>query len=168
MSINFSSTDLTFYLCKQINPLAPSYFKLTTTKEFSNILGGGLKTSVVHMREQRFSKHTLFTISPLQEKHPLNENFAWFSHNFTPKHVFFFFFWGHVWWSSKNDPKCPLIESKKTLFLKNRHSLTPNRDLHKSRLASKNNPFFSHFFGCTCVCTTLLFKWPPWGNILPD
>ena len=38
--------------------------------------GGHSNTSVVHMRDQRFSKHTLTAISPLQGKHPLNENLA--------------------------------------------------------------------------------------------
>ena len=44
-------------------------------------------------------------------------------------------------------PKRPLVESKRTLFLKNRHILTPKRE---SRLASKNNPFFT-FSGRACV-----------------
>ena len=46
---------------------------------------------------------------------------------------------GGIW---KMTPKRPLIESKRTLFLKNRHILTPKRDLRESHLALKNNPFF--------------------------
>ena len=42
----------------------------------------------------------------------------------------------------KKTPKCSLIESIRTLFLQNRHILTPNRDSHELLLASKNNPFF--------------------------
>ena len=34
-------------------------------------------------------------------------------------------------------PKRPLIESKRTPFLKNKHILTPNHDSRESRLASK-------------------------------
>ena len=45
-------------------------------------------------------------------------------------------------------PKRPSIESKKTLFLKNRQIFTPNRE---SRLASKNDPFFLCSSGCACV-----------------
>ena len=41
-------------------------------------------TSVLHMHDQRFSKHTLNTISPRQEKHPLNENFARFCPKINP------------------------------------------------------------------------------------
>ena len=37
-------------------------------------VGGQLNTSVVHMGDQRFSKHTLNMISPLEEKHPLNDS----------------------------------------------------------------------------------------------
>ena len=44
-------------------------------------------------------------------------------------------------------PKHPLIESKRTLILKNRQILTTNRE---PRLASENN-FFSRFSGRTCV-----------------
>ena len=40
-------------------------------------------------------------------------------------------------------PKRPLIESKRTLFLKNRHILTPKHDSLESHLASKNIPFFA-------------------------
>ena len=32
--------------------------------------GGHLNTSVVHMCDQRFSKHTLIEICPFEEKHP--------------------------------------------------------------------------------------------------
>ena len=47
-------------------------------------------------------------------------------------------------------PKRPLIESKRTLFLKNRHILTPKRDSRESRLASKTT-LFSRFSGRACV-----------------
>ena len=40
--------------------------------------GGHLNTSAVHMRDQRFSKHILNAISPVQEKHTLKKNFARF------------------------------------------------------------------------------------------
>ena len=33
-------------------------------------MGGDLNTSVVHIRDQRFSKHTLIEICPYAEKHP--------------------------------------------------------------------------------------------------
>ena len=46
--------------------------------------------------------------------------------------------------------KAPLIESKRTLFLANRHILTPNRDSRESHSASKNNPFL-RFSGRACV-----------------
>ena len=46
--------------------------------------GGQSNTSVVHMRDQRFSKHTLNAIFPLQEKTPLNENFARFCSQIYP------------------------------------------------------------------------------------
>ena len=57
-------------------------------------------------------------------------------------------------------PKCPLIEFKRTNFLKNRHNLTPNRDSHKSRLAlkKKKKTLFSHFSG---HAYTLLFECLP-------
>ena len=82
--------------------------------------GGHSNTSVVHMRNQRFSKHTLIAISPLQEKHTLNENFA---PKFTPKQAFLGYIFVGIW---KMTPKFPLVESKRTLFLKKRHILTPN------------------------------------------
>ena len=43
------------------------------------MLGGGAlkKTSIVHMRVQRISKHTLIEICPFEET-LLNKNFAWF------------------------------------------------------------------------------------------
>ena len=40
--------------------------------------GGHSNTSVVHMRDQRFSKHKRIAISRLQEKHSLTKNFAQF------------------------------------------------------------------------------------------
>ena len=46
--------------------------------------GGHSNTSAVHVRDQRFSKHTLNAIFSLQEKHPLNENFAWFCSQIYP------------------------------------------------------------------------------------
>ena len=48
-------------------------------------VGGHSNTSVAHVRDQRFSKHTLIAISPLQQKHPLNEKFMRFCPKFTPK-----------------------------------------------------------------------------------
>ena len=38
-------------------------------------------------------------------------------------------------------PNCPLIESKRTLFLKNRHMLTPYHHLRELHLTSKSNLF---------------------------
>ena len=35
--------------------------------------GGDLNTSVVHMCDQRFSKHILIEICPYEEKHPKQE-----------------------------------------------------------------------------------------------
>ena len=56
------------------------------------IPGGHWVTSLVHMCDQRFSKHTLIAIFPLQEKHPLNANFMWFFPKFTLNKFFFLFF----------------------------------------------------------------------------
>ena len=40
--------------------------------------GGYLNTSVVHKRDQRFSKHTLIEVCPFEgKKTSLNKNFAW-------------------------------------------------------------------------------------------
>ena len=48
--------------------------------------GGGTQILVLYTCVTRgFSKHTLIVISHLQEKHPLNENFA---PKFTPKQTF--------------------------------------------------------------------------------
>ena len=62
--------------------------------------GGALKYSVVHMCDQRFSKHTLNEICSRQEKHPLNNNFArtWFY----PLNKIFQF--GNIFCESKHDP----------------------------------------------------------------
>ena len=38
--------------------------------------GGQSNTSVVHMHDQRFSKHTLIETYALEKKHPLNKNFV--------------------------------------------------------------------------------------------
>ena len=60
---------------KKVGPLMAPYPQTLGT----NVAWGGhSNTSVVHMPDQRFSKHTLNTISPRKEKHPLNENFARF------------------------------------------------------------------------------------------
>ena len=53
-----------------------------------NFLGGHSNISVIHMCDQRFSKHTLKAVFPLQEKHPINENFAQFGHQIYPKQAF--------------------------------------------------------------------------------
>ena len=47
--------------------------------------GGHSNTNAVHMRDQSFSKHTLFH-SP--GKHPLNKNSRDFALKFTPKQAF--------------------------------------------------------------------------------
>ena len=56
---------------------------------------GHSNTSVVHMRDQRFSKHTLMAISP-QKKHPLIKNFVLFSPKFTLKQAFLEDMFGEV------------------------------------------------------------------------
>ena len=48
-------------------------------------------------------------------------------------------------------PKHPLIELKRTLFLKNRQILTPNCDLRESRFVYKKTLFFFAFSGCACA-----------------
>ena len=62
-----------------------------------------------------------------------------FALKFTPKQAFLRDMFEGV---CKMTPKCPLIVCKKTLFLKNRHILTPICDSRESRLALKNNPIF--------------------------
>ena len=76
-----------------------------------------------------------------------------------PKQAFLEDMFGGVW---KMTPKRPLIESKQTLFLKNRHILTPTRDLHDLHLPSKNNPF-SCFSGPACVHVYNTMIWVPPG-----
>ena len=72
--------------------------------------GGHSNTSVVHMRDQRFSKHTVRKRDfPYPGKTPQNENLTQFCSKIYPKQAFF---GGLIWWSLKNDPKRPLIESK--------------------------------------------------------
>ena len=108
--------------------------------------GSHSNTSVVHMRDQRFSEHTLWImISPLQEKQE-------FRTILSPNLPLNKLFWRHVWWSWKMTPKHSLLESKKDPFSRNRHILTPNRDLRDTRLTSKNNPFFA--FPWSRMCTT--------------
>ena len=51
------------------------------------------------------------------------------------------------------NPKCPLTEYKRTLFHKNRHTLTHDHDLCESHVVSKNNPFFAFLW--SRMCTTL-------------
>ena len=63
---------------------------------------------------------------------------------------------GGVW---KMTPKRPLIDSKGPIFSKNRHILTPNRNLREWHLACKNTAFFAFLW--SGMCTTLLFKCPP-------
>ena len=58
-----------------------------------------------------------------------------FALKFTPKQAFLGDIFGRVW---KMTPKRPLTESKTTLFLRNRHILTPKREL---RLAQKTTLF---------------------------
>ena len=48
------------------------------SKRYGEKTWGASNTSVVHMRDHRFSKYTLIAISHLQEKHTLNANFARF------------------------------------------------------------------------------------------
>ena len=57
-------------------------------------------------------------------------------------------------------PKHTFTETKRTLFLKNRHILTPYR-ARESHLASTSNPFFAFLW--SLMCATLLFEWPPRG-----
>ena len=47
-------------------------------------------------------------------------------------------------------PNRPLTESKRTLFLRNRQILTPNRDSRELRLASKTT-LSLRFYGRACV-----------------
>ena len=47
--------------------------------------GGHSNNSVVHTRNQRFSKHTLNEICSLQEEHPLNKNFVQFLQPILPQ-----------------------------------------------------------------------------------
>ena len=77
--------------------------------------GGG---ALVHMRDQRFSKHTLNATSSFQEKHPLNKNLRDFALKFTPKQAFFFGGGTFLVQFQKMTPKRPLLESKRTLFSK--------------------------------------------------
>ena len=53
------------------------------------------------------------------------------------------------------------MNQKGPFFSKIGKILTPKRDSRESRLSSKNNPFF--VFLWSCMCTTLLFEWPPPG-----
>ena len=41
-------------------------------------MGWHSNTSVVHMYDQRYSKHTLIEICPFEKKTPLNKNFMQF------------------------------------------------------------------------------------------
>ena len=58
---------------------------------------GHSNTGVVHMRDQRFSKHTLIRISPLQETHPKTIILHNFAHKFTPRQAFLEDMFGGVW-----------------------------------------------------------------------
>ena len=60
-------------------------------------------------------------------------------------------------------PKRPLIESKRTFFLKNRHILTTKRDSRESRLTQKTT-----FFRVSLVAhaySTIIRVPPPPGRI---
>ena len=111
----------------------------------------GVGEAILVLYTQRFSKPTIIAISPLQ-KHPLNENFAQFSPKFTPKQAFLEGMFGPIW---KMTPKRRFVSKKW-------HILTFNRDSRESHQASKNNPFFTFLW--SCMCTTLLFQWPPLGQ----
>ena len=105
--------------------------------------GGYLNTKVVHMHDQRFSKHTLIAISPLQENYPLNENLTQISKKNYPQKTCLVAF-------QKWPLKAPSQNPKGPFFSKIRHILTPNRDSCESCLASKTSPFLS-FCGHACV-----------------
>ena len=66
--------------------------------------GGHSNTSVVHLCDQRFSKHTLITISPLREKHPQMSILHDFAPKSSPKQAFLEDMFGGV---RKMTPKCP-------------------------------------------------------------
>ena len=86
--------------------------------------GGHLNTSVVHMHDQRFSKHTLIEICPFEENTPKHEFVTHsFAPNFCPSEKFCslnktFLGTRFVELSLKNDPLMPLllIELKKDPF----------------------------------------------------
>ena len=154
-----------FLYIKLLNESKPYFGTLQFHFEYNAVMarlnlctcpGAHSNTSVVHMHDHKFSKHTLIAIFPHQEKHPLNTNFAWFCPKFTLKQPF----WMTCLVGFENmTSKCPLIVSKRTLFLENKHILTPNRDLRESRLASKTTPFFAFLW--SRMCTTLIFKCHP-------
>ena len=111
---------------------------------------GGGALMVVHMCDQRFLRHTLIAISPSKGKNPKWE-FCVISPKFTPIEAFFKDMISGIWLMA---PKQPLIESKRTLFIKYRYTLTPSHDSCQSLSLNKNNPF-SCF---SCTCTTILFE----------
>ena len=113
---------------------------------------GATRILVFYTSDKRFSKHTLIANS-----HPGKTPPNWeFRAILPPNKPLNKLFWRHVWWSLKTDPKTPLDTIQKDPFSRNRHILSPNRDL---RLASKHNPFY--VFLWSCMCTTLLFESPP-------
>ena len=115
-------------------------------------------TSVVHMPDQRFFKTYPNGNLPSPGKTPPKREFR---ANMPPNLPLNKPFWRTCLVEfEKMTPKRPLIEFKGTLFLKNRHILTPNHDSRESRLASKKATLFFAFLW-SCMCTTLLFECPP-------
>ena len=103
---------------KKKNPSA--VFPPSSYTCFSDCGGGGggghSNTSVVHIRDQSFSKHTLIKIYPFEEKYPKQEFTTILHLILTPKPDF----WGeHVWWNRgvwKITPKIPHKRIKKGPF----------------------------------------------------
>ena len=88
--------------------------------------GGHSNTSVVHMRNQWFSKHTKRDFPSPGKAHSKQEFPAIPPPpQFTTKQALLEDMFSRV---RKMTPKRLLIESKRTPFLKNRHILTANRD----------------------------------------
>ena len=122
-------------------------------------LGCHSNTSVVHMRDQRFSFEIDSNRNFLSPgKALLNSNFARFCPHIYP--YLPLFFCGHVWWSLKNDPKC-LNRIQKDPFSHKQAYFDPQSRFARIAFSLKKQPFF-RVSGVAHVYNTNI-QVIPWG-----
>ena len=113
--------------------------------------GGHSNTGIVHMGDQRFSKHTI-QICPFEEKHHYTRILCGFVPNLPP---FLNTFCGIEF---QNDLNTPLIYFRKDPFSWKQAHFDPKSQFWRIVFSLKNNPFLR--FSC-CACVQYSYWVPP-------